>query len=335
VLEVALEVGPQPPPHPGDALGSYGQRMRGLVPQQRGAQQLARALQHAGVRPRGAGLAAQVVQHVAQRGVRERAARERLGLGLEVACAQQSLDEPPRRAAGPGFQRGGRPERLGAQLRQDVLVTEGGQSFPARCGRCSIAGRPWLGGGRTIHPLPHLTQRAPAASAVQVAGEEVADIVHEQRARTLQAVVVGGVPAQHEQLPRACDGGVEQVALGGQGVLAATRLAGEREQAGAFDQAPTLVLGEQRLGVGGRREDAFLQTAQEQRPHIPGAQRERVEHGDGVTGRLFADGRLQAAEGRDQGVRVGGEHGGGRVGVRVGVRGCQLEQLGERRAGEH
>ncbi len=62
--------------------------------------------------------------------------------------------------------------------------------------------------------LPDLAQRAPGAGLVEVGSEEVAEVLYEQRAGTREAVVVGGVPTQHEQLLGAGDGGVEEVALG-------------------------------------------------------------------------------------------------------------------------
>jgi hypothetical protein len=98
-----------------------------------------------------------------------------------------------------------------------------------------------------------------------VEGEEIANVVHEQRASRGQTIVVGGMPAQHQQLQWAGDGRVQQVALRRQ------RLSGipthPQAQPRGFREATALLLGEVGLGSGGGREDAFLQATQEQRAY--------------------------------------------------------------------
>ncbi len=153
-----------------------------------------------------------------------------------------------------------------AQLLQKPLVAQ--RAFLGAVLRCARRLR-WSAVDRA--------QRPDAAGAVEALGEQVADVVHEQRPRPRLAFVVGDVPAQHQLLLRARDGRVQQVALGRQRILGLAE-----PQPRDLREPPPLVLGEERLRLGARREHALLQPADEQRPHSARTQRQRVEHGHGI-----------------------------------------------------
>ncbi len=190
VLQVAFQVGLQPPADPGYALGHRGERMLALVLSQSGAQQLARAGQPLGGETCRARLFSQAFERLTKRRVREAPTRQRLGLGLEVTRAQHALHKPLHRAARPRLQAGRRPQPLPAQVCQHARIAQ----------RPDPLLRPRTGFGG--YARRDLTQRSPGTRLVEISGEEVADVVHEQRAGRRQAIVVGGVPAQHQQLPR-------------------------------------------------------------------------------------------------------------------------------------
>ncbi len=75
-------------------------------------------------------------------------------------------------------------------------------------------------------------------------------------------------------------------------------------QSRGFAQTPALVFGEQRLRTRSGGEDALLKAAEEQRPHAPRAQRERVEHSHRAGPRTLTATELQTAKHARQGTCV-------------------------------
>ncbi len=166
--------------------------------------------------------------------------------------------------SGPAFERGRRPGPLPRSVLEHLAVS-GHRDIALAALRRGRARRGRLDG----------TERPAQALLAERRLEQVADVVHEQRARGRVAVVVGDVPAEHEQLLRARDRRVQQVALGRQRI---ERLA--EQQPRGFREASALVLAEQLRWARAGREHVLLQRAYEQGPDAPRAQRERIEHGD-------------------------------------------------------
>src|SRR6476660_4372391 len=107
------------------------------------------------------------------------------------------------------------------------------------------------------------------------------------------AVVVGGGPAQREEVGGTRRRGVEQVALGVEAVLAQAQ-----PEAGGRIERAALLVAEERLGVAGARERALAQAAEEDGAHPGrGSSRARTSRspssrassaGSGASGRAAA-----------------------------------------------
>ena len=152
VLQVALEVGLQAPARARPALRARRDSgCRLLVLGQRGVQQFAGAPELPGRQPRRAGTAPlQALEGVPQRRVGERALRERLGVGVEVA---------PGGASARTNQRTGQPIQLSSEdADQTCSRSRAEQDRLARSGARAAGGAAWRGAGGDIVE-PH---RAPA-----------------------------------------------------------------------------------------------------------------------------------------------------------------------------
>ena len=196
--------------------------------------------------------------------VRQGAARERLGVGIEGAGMQHPLHEPRDRAADPPLERGRRPDVRAQPLEQELVA----QRLGRRIGRSASAGASGM-----PSTAPSGRRSAPAQEALL---EQVADVVDEQRPRARLAVVVGDVPAEDQPLLGAREGGVEADSARPRARPAAAR-ARSPETSASRRRSSSASNGR---GPRAGGEDALLQSAHEQRAHAPRAQRQRVEHGD-------------------------------------------------------
>ena len=235
----------------------------------------------------------------------QRPARARLGLGVQVARPQpRSTNQRTGQRIQASSDDADHTGRASSDAISSSSSSAAGTSEPAGAG--ARARRPAARGARSVD---------------RVSTNSVTQVVDEQRAGARRAVVVCGVPAEHEQLLRARDGGVEQVALGSERVLAQP----EAQPRGLGQGAPLLV-GQQRRLARATREQPLLQAAHEQRADSARAQGERLEHGDRARpGSVAAEQPHSLERSRERG-RVRGRE----------LRGAprQVRQLGQRpRAG--
>ena len=279
VPQVALEIRVQAPPR-------HRARARGAPTADRSASLAASALASSSrARPRAAGVepGATASRGAAPRACpsapRGQARRGRAARGRDPGARGRSIRSTNQLTGQPIqlLERGRRPHAL-SQPRQQALVAQ-----PPRRAAPRTRERAGRRGGW-----------GPSACADRLDGPQRAGVrapastPRSNRSHTSStnsdrgvgcAIVVGHVPAQHQQLLRARDGRIEQVALGREHVFVLAE-----PQPGDLRQTPALLLAEQRLRARAGGEHPFLQAAQEQRPHPARAQRQRVEHGDRVAG---------------------------------------------------
>ncbi len=224
----------------------------------------------------------------------DRAEPQRVGGRLEPLGIELVLDEPLVRARHPPLQRvggedvapaklpehGGRAQRAGpqvgvAQVREHRLDPRAMRGHARRLEHRLAVERPAaerqrpgeVALARRLRDRRHgalgaaLSQRLAGAVGTEV--EQVADLVEEGRARQRRAVLVASLPAQVQAIRRARDAGVKQVPL----LVGRVRA----PQVGIAD-LPAAVLGKQRVGRRGAREDAVLEREAKERP---GARRPR------------------------------------------------------------
>ena len=146
---------------------------------------------------------------------------------------------------------------------------------------------------RAVGPADR-AQRTAAAAALELRPEQVADVGDEERPHLPLAVVAGLVPGQVQPLLGARDGRVEEVALGAEVVAPAQAQPRRRGDLLALDVA------EERLGARRRGKDALLQAADEEDPHAPCAQRERLGDGDEAGRRARADEDVEVVQQRGE-----------------------------------
>ena len=222
----------------------------------------------------------------------EIAAQHRLGVGLERGGPQQPVDEPLDRTGGVRLQGRGRPGGARVDEAEHARVAQRGQRRLGRPRSRRHARAGLLVLGRRERGLEAgRAQRAALHPPRGGRGEGVQDVVDEQRAHARLALVVGRRPAEREQLGRAADHGVEQVALGVEAVLAQAQA-----QPGGGVERAALVVAQERLGGGGAREGVLAQAAQEGRPHAPGPQRARARDGHEPGARIVVGAHLEVVQ---------------------------------------
>ena len=134
-------------------------------------------------------------------------------------------------------------------------------------------------------------ERAALHARRDARSEAVEHVVDEQRAHARLALVVGRGPAEREQLGRAADDRVEQVALGVEAVLAQAQA-----QPGGGVERAALLVAEERLGGGRAREGVLAQAAEERRPHAPRAQRARARDRHDPRARVVVGAHLEVVQ---------------------------------------
>ena len=205
VLEIALEVGAQPPAHAGRRSRRHRQRVVAARCRASAVASSSRArASAAGVQARGAASRAQPLERVLQRRVRERR-RGRAARGRDRdAPGRAPLDEPAHRAADPRLQRGRRPDAL-AQLAPAGARRAAARSTARPGWPASAPARPRepAAARRRRGPVPALdgAQRrgARACASELSSNRSQTSSTNSERGRRL-AVVVGDVPAEEQQL---------------------------------------------------------------------------------------------------------------------------------------
>ncbi len=147
--------------------------------------------------------------------MREPAAKQGLGVGLEGARAQVVLDEPANRAARVGLEPTGGHRRLLDEGRPGLIPLEAAQHCRryARLGGGERPGALGLGGSLGRRP-GHLGERA--AAELERVREQRPHVVEEERRRREPSLLVGGPAGQDEALGRPGCARVEEVAFVGQ-----------------------------------------------------------------------------------------------------------------------
>ena len=142
-----------------------------------------------------------------------------------------------------------------------------------RFARAGSGGEGRLLAGRDIVDRSERPARPPVG---QAGVEQVADVVHEQRARAGRAFVVRHMPAEDQQLLGARNGRIQQISLGREHILELAQ-----QQPRDLGKPPPLLLGEERLWQGAPGKGGLLEAAHEERRHPSRSQGKRVEHRDG------------------------------------------------------
>ena len=216
----------------------------------------------------------------------ERAARERVGVGLEPVGLELALDQPVHRAGGERLQRAGRDRPRGdargpAPVGQDPRrrrIAEPGAAIadpaPAPVDRCEglrDARSRSVGACSTLHTTSASSRRA--ALLAPVGREQLGDVLEERRRDHDVAVLIGAAVAESDPLGRARDARVQQVAL-------AVERVGRPAAARGPLRAPAragVVVEERVAGDGLRtRELPLAQAGDEHPPEAPGADRQRL-----------------------------------------------------------